>query len=56
MHKKIRMTGAGCVRADRYGTFEVGGREVLPFLLVTLEVWQHPLTVQGNCRGQEECV
>ena len=76
MHKKIRMTGAGCVRADQYGTFEVGGREVLPLLLealrqscggaqdirlagrltLTLEVWQSPLTVQENCRGQEGCV
>lgn len=64
------------MRADRYGTFEVGGREVLPLLLealrqscggaqdiclagrltLTLEVWQRPLTVQGNCCGQGECV
>lgn len=36
MHKTIRMKGAGCVRADRYGTFEVGGQEVLPRLVQAL--------------------
>lgn len=37
MHKRIRITGAGCVHADRYGTFEIGGRELQPLLVEALQ-------------------
>lgn len=45
MRRKIRITGAGCVHADRYGTFEVGGREVLPLLREAL---------RESCGGAED--
>lgn len=44
MHKRIRMKGAGCVHADRYGTFEIGGRALQPLLLEALR----------NCCGEAE--
>lgn len=44
MHKRIRMRGAGCVRADRYGTFEIGGRELQPLLAEAL---------RESCGGRE---
>ncbi len=47
MHRKIRITGAGCVRADRYGTFEVGGREVWPLLLQAM---------RESCGTEEVCL
>ena len=30
--RKISVTGAGCLRADRYGTLEVDGRPLIPLL------------------------
>ena len=57
MHKRIRMRRAGCVRADRYGTFEIGGREgdlcLAGRLTLTLEIWEEPLAVQGGASRQE---
>lgn len=44
MHKRIRITGTGCVHADRYGTLEIGGQELQPLLAESLR----------NCCGGPE--